>query len=138
MDIECIRNRIDKSAGLTSALGMEFLSTPEPDVCVGRMPVDERTCQPFGFLNGGATLALAESLAGVGSLALCPEKICAGVNVCGNHLKAVPVGGIVTAIARLQHKGHALHQWLVSVTDESGDAVSTIQVTNYIKNPCAR
>ena len=125
MNIEHIKETIEKRPSLSSALGMEFISTPEDDTCMARMLVDERNRQPFGFLSGGASLALAENLAGVGSLALCPGKISVGINVSGSHVKAVIEGDTVTAFARL-------HQWLVEIRDSAGDLISTVQVTNYI------
>ena len=69
MNIEHLIERIEKSDGLSKTLGMHFISTPEPDTLQASMKVDERNKQPFGFLSGGASLALAENLAGVGSLA---------------------------------------------------------------------
>ena len=67
MDISKIKTLIDESKGFETLLGMEFLSTPEDDTCLARMAVDKRTAQPFGFLSGGASVALAETLAGVAS-----------------------------------------------------------------------
>lgn len=78
MDIERIKEIRLKQDGLSKTLGMEFLSTDDPDTCQAKMKVDERNRQVFGFLSGGATLALAENLTGVGSMALCPNKICVG------------------------------------------------------------
>ena len=66
MDIEFIKEKIGRQPGLSNTLGMEFISTPEPDTCMAKMKVDERNRQPYGFLSGGASLALAENLAGVG------------------------------------------------------------------------
>lgn len=132
MDIEQIRADVGKTQYLCTALGMEFLSTPEPDICVGRMPVDERTRQPFGFLSGGASLALAESVAGVGSLALCPGCMCAGIEVSGSHVKVVPEGETVTATAKLLHKGSTLHVWNVDIKDSADELVSNVRVTNYV------
>lgn len=74
MDVEKIKKMLRKHDGLSNTLGMEFISTPEPDTCKATMKVDERNKQAFGFLSGGASLALAENLAGVGSIALCPGK----------------------------------------------------------------
>jgi uncharacterized protein (TIGR00369 family) len=111
---------------------MEFVSTPEPDTCMARMRVNERNRQPFGFLSGGASLALAENLAGVGSLALCPDKIGVGINVSGSHMKAVLEGDTVTATARLLHHGRTLHQWHVEIRNEAGELISSVEVTNYI------
>ena len=135
MDIEFIKEKIGRQPGLSNTLGMEFLSTPEPDTCMARMKVDERNRQPFGFLSGGASLALAENLAGVGSLALCPHKIGVGISVSGSHVKAVLEGDVVTATACLMHKGRTLHQWQVEIVNSAGELISTVQVTNYIISP---
>ena len=135
MDIERIREMVTSQPGLSTTLGMEFISTPEPDTCMARMQVDERNRQPFGFLSGGASLALAENLAGVGSLALCPGKIAVGINVSGSHVKAVLEGDTVTAHARLLHKGSTLHQWHIEISNEAGELISTVSVTNYIVSP---
>lgn len=132
MDIEKVIEQISRRDGLSHTLGMEFISTPEPDTCMARMKVDERNRQAFGFLSGGATLALAENLAGIASLALCPGKIAVGINVTGSHVKAVLEGDTVTARARLLHKGTTLHQWHIELTNGVGELISTVAVTNYI------
>lgn len=135
MNIEEQKRVLAHQDGLSNALGMEFISTPEPDTCMARMKVDKRNRQPFGFLSGGASLALAENLAGVGSMALCPGKISVGINVSGNHLKSVMEGDTVTAYAKLQFKGNTLHGWYIEIKDSNGNLISTVQVTNYILKP---
>lgn len=132
MDVERINKIINEKPNLSTALGMEFLSTPEDDVCMARMKVDERNRQPFGFLSGGASLALAENVAGVGSCSLCPGKICVGIEVSGSHVRAVSEGDTVTAIARLQHQGTTLHVWNVEISNSAGELISTVRVTNYV------
>ena len=132
MNVEKIKEILRRHDGLSNTLGMEFISTPEPDTCKAVMKVDERNKQAFGFLSGGASLALAENLAGVGSIALCPGKICVGINVSGSHVKAVLEGDTVTAWGRLQFKGNTLHEWQIDITDSAGDLISTVHVTNYI------
>lgn len=132
MDVKHITEIINAKPNLSTALGMEFFSTPESDTCLARMKVDERNRQPFGFLSGGASLALAENVAGVGSSALCPGCACVGIEVSGSHVKAVSEGDTVTALARLLHQGTTLHVWNVDITDTSGDLISSVRVTNYI------
>lgn len=132
MDVEKIKKIIGETPNLSTALGMEFLSTPEADTCMARMRVDERNRQPFGYLSGGASLALAENVAGVGSSALCEGCACLGVEVSGSHVKAVVEGDTVTAYARLLHGGRSLHVWQVDIKDSSGDLISSVRVTNYI------
>ena len=132
MDVERINAIINEKPNLSTALGMEFLSTPEDDTCMARMKVDERNRQPFGFLSGGASLALAEDVAGVGSSSLCPGCACVGIEVSGSHVKAVMEGDTVTAYARLLHKGTTLHVWNVDIKDTSGELISNVRVTNYV------
>ena len=134
MNIDKIREVLLKRDGLSNTLGMEFISTPDPDTCQARMKVDERNRQIFGFLSGGASLALAENLAGVGSLALCPNNICVGINISGSHVKAVLDGDTVTATAHILHKGKTLHQWHVDIRNGAGDLISSVEVTNFVMN----
>ena len=132
MNIERINRIIHSRPNLSTALGMEFISTPEDDTCMARMKVDEHNRQPFGYLSGGASLALAENLAGVGSSSLCEDCACLGIEVSGSHVKAVSEGDTVTAHARLLHAGHKLHVWQVDITDTSGNLISSVRVTNFI------
>ena len=135
MDVEAIKKIIEKEPNLSTALGMEFYSTPEDDTCMAVMQVDQRNRQPFGFLSGGASLALAENVAGVGSSALCPGKICVGISVSGDHVKAVSEGDTVTAHAKLVSKGSTLHVWDVKIVNSSNELISNVHVTNYIITP---
>lgn len=131
MNIDKVINGFRGGSTLDTTLGMRFYSTPEPDTCMGQLDVDGRTRQPFGVLSGGATLALAETLAGLGSLALCPGERYAGVNVSGSHVKAVKEGDTITAVARIVHKGRRFHVWSVEVRNTAGEVISTVTVTNY-------
>ena len=132
MNVDRINQIINEKPNLSTAIGMEFLSTPEDDTCMARMKVDERNRQPFGFLSGGASLALAENVAGVGSSSLCPGCACVGIEVSGSHVKAVCEGDTVTAYARLLNKGKTLHVWQVDIKDTAGELISSVRVTNYI------
>lgn len=135
MNVDHIKEIIEKRPNLSTTLGMQFISTPDDDICMATMKVDKRNRQPFGFLSGGASLALAENLAGVGSSALCPGKICVGISVSGDHVKAVEEGETVTALAHLVSKGRKLHVWDVQISNSSGELISAVHVTNYIITP---
>ena len=52
--------------GLQKLLGIEIVEMSAERV-VATMPVDERTHQPFGILHGGASIALAETVASLGA-----------------------------------------------------------------------
>ena len=132
MNVDSINEIINSKPNMSTALGMEFISTPESDTCMARMKVDERNRQPFGFLSGGASLALAENVAGVGSSSLCPGCACVGIEVSGSHVKAVAEGDTVTAYARMIHKGTTLHVWNVDILGEDGTIISAERVTNRI------
>ena len=132
MNVEKIVEIINAKPNLSTALGMEFISTPEADTWLAKMKVDERNRQPFGFLSGGASLALAENVAGVASSALCPGCACVGIEVSGSHVQAVAEGDTVTAYARMLHGGKTLHVWQVDIKDSTGDLISSVRVTNYI------
>lgn len=133
MNIDNIKANLEKIANLANNIGIELISTPEPDLCVAKMKVDERNRQPFGYLNGGATLAMAETLAGAASYALCPDALaCVGQNIHGNHIHPAKEGETVTATARIIHQGKSSHVWQVDVRNDDGVLISSISVTNHI------
>src|SRR5687768_8494880 len=93
--------------GLQGVLGIEIVEITAERV-VATMPVDERTHQPFGILHGGASIALAETVASIGAANLIDrEKFAAvGQEINGNHLRPKSEG-IVTATGRPIHVGRA-------------------------------
>ena len=118
--------------GLTGNLGIVFTHASD-DKVEATMPVDNRTRQPFGLLHGGATLALAETVAGLGSMRLCrPDETMVGMQVSGNHISSAHEGDTVHAIASLIHKGQSTHVWNVDVFSSSNKLVSTTRVLNSI------
>lgn len=114
-------------------LGIVFLPAGTDGIIHAEMPVDHRTCQPYGTLHGGASLALAESLAGHGSLAHCaPHEIPVGMQVSGNHIAPVKAGGKVLADGKLIHKGSTTHIWDITIRTPEGKLAADIRVVNYI------
>ncbi|OES46510.1 PaaI family thioesterase [Domibacillus iocasae] len=103
---------------LIASLGMEMVKI-EKGTVVMTMPVDERTRQPFGFLHGGASVALAETAASIGSAVLIDSEteLCFGLEINANHLKSKREG-IVTATASIVHQGKSTHVWTVEIRDE--------------------
>lgn len=122
----------DLSLSMGEHLGIRFLEMKEGYV-KAVMPVNERTCQPFGVLNGGASLALAEIVAGHGSIPLCaPGQMPCGIQVSANHVSMVPVGEEVEATGILVHRGRTSHVWNVDITNRQGKLVSTARIVNQI------
>lgn len=135
--LKAMSDRILSSPGtpvyLHDLLGIELLFN-ENGKAKARLKVEKKVCQPFGFLSGGASLALAEFLTGCGSLALCaPNEIPFGIQMSANHLSPVPLGGEITATARLLQKSRRLHVWHVDIVDEKDRLVFSCRATNYIK-----
>jgi len=124
-------NMAGKNA-LMGNLGIQYTYVSE-DRVEATMPVDARTRQPFGILHGGATLALAETVAGIGSMFACePDEIVVGMQVAGNHVSSAHEGDTVRAIATIIHKGRSSHVWNVDVFTSTDKLVSSIRVMNSV------
>ena len=105
-------------AGLLSEhLGIEFTEWGD-DYLRGTMPVEPRTRQPMGFLHGGASMVLAETLGSVAAnYAVDPAKFrCLGQEINGNHLRPV-TDGLVTGTARPIHLGARSQVWGIEIRD---------------------
>ena len=133
MNTEEILKMLNEKPNLAVSIGMILHYDEANDEFFATMEANAQNCHPFGKLSGGATLAMAETLAGVASVAICPKSVCVGVSVSANHAKAVNAGETVTAHASLLCSGKAIHVWQVNVTNEQGELISTVSVTNYIK-----
>ncbi|SDX27756.1 uncharacterized domain 1-containing protein [Lutibacter oricola] len=100
---------------------------------VATMPVNSRVHQPDGILNGGATMALAESVGSPASImAIDREKFSVrGIEFSANHLRSVK-SGLVTATATIIHKGRTIHLVEIKIVDERDRVISLCKITNYI------
>lgn len=117
---------------LMGNLGIQYTYASDERV-EATMPVDYRTRQPFGILHGGATLALAETVAGLGSMIICePDEIVVGMQVSGNHISSAHEGDTVRAVATIVHKGRSSHVWNVDVFTSTNKQVSSIRVVNSV------
>ena len=117
---------------LMGNLGIQYTYASDERV-EATMPVDYRTRQPFGILHGGATLALAETVAGLGSMIICEsDKIVVGMQVSGNHISSAHEGETVRAVATIVHKGRSSHVWNVDVFTSTNKLVSSIRVVNSV------
>lgn len=116
-----------------SHLEIEFLDYGI-DFITARMPVNSKKHQPNKVLHGGASLALAETIAGAGSMLMIDnEKYdVLGLQVTGNHLSTISSGDVI-ARAEIVHKGQSTHVWDVKITDENSKLICVSRVTNIIK-----
>ncbi len=87
----------------------------------------------LGILHGGATLALAETVAGLGSMIICePDEIVVGMQVSGNHISSAHEGDSVRAVGTILHKGRSSHIWNVDVFTSTNKLVSSVRVVNSV------
>jgi uncharacterized protein (TIGR00369 family) len=103
------------------------------DFLEAKMPVNKRVYQPDGILNGGATMALAESVGSPASiLAIDREHYTVrGIEFSANHLRSVKSGN-VTATAKFIHKGKTTHLLEIRIVDDADKLVSICKLTNII------
>src|SRR6185503_10879375 len=101
-----------------------------PERVVATMPVDDRTRQPFGILHGGASVALAETVASLGAVMNVDlEKASAvGLEINANHLRAKREG-TVRATATPFHVGRSTQVWDIRIVDEEGRSVCVSRCT---------
>lgn len=115
--------------GLPVTLGIEMLELT-PQRVVATMPVDQRTRQPFGILHGGASVALAETVASFGAVTLIDRdrQVAVGQEINANHLRP-KLEGVVTATGVPVHVGRGSQVWSIEIRDEQGKLVCISRCT---------
>ena len=110
-------------------IGIEIMEVGK-DYVSGRMPVDERTTQPYGLLHGGASVAFAESL---GSLAGSfhvdwKKEAVVGIEINANHLKSIRSGWVYGKATPVRI-GKRFQVWDINITNEDKEAVCVSRLT---------
>jgi len=118
---------------LAKHLGIEFISIEDNSI-TAKMPVDERTKQPFGILHGGASVVLAETLGSVAS-AFVVENILkqqpVGLEINANHLKSVKEGFVYGTVKPIR-LGRKIHVWNIEIKNEEGQLICISRLTCMI------
>ncbi len=115
-------------------LGIEFMEVG-PDYLVARVPVDERTRQPYGLLHGGVSVVLAETLASCGAaFASPPEWKAVGLDINANHLRGTTQGW-VTGTTRPVHIGRSTQVWQVELRNDANELTCVSRVTMAMLAP---
>lgn len=114
---------------LVQTLEIEVLEGTK-DRVVAKMPVQPKVHQPFGFLHGGASVALAETVASIGAYLNVAEngESAFGLEINANHVRPKR-DGVVTATATPLHRGKTTHIWDIQITDEAGKLVCVSRCT---------
>lgn len=125
-------NTLGKNS-LGDHIGIEFTEIGD-NYIIAKMPVDQRTIQPFGILHGGASVVLAETLGSVASTLCLPDlkkQTAVGLEVNANHLRAVR-SGFVYGKATPIRVGRSIHVWNIEITDEQGKISAISRLTTMI------
>ena len=124
-------NAISKNT-LMETLDIKYTEIGD-DFLVATMPVNSKVHQPMGLLHGGATVALAESVGSAAShyFRLDDNQEVRGIEINANHVRSVKEG-IVTATARILHKGRTTILWEVKIVDEKQRLISICKLTCII------
>ncbi len=121
---------------LADRMGIELLEL-SAERAVARMPVEGNT-QPLGVLHGGAHVVLGESL---GSFAAnvwaWPDKVAVGIEINASHSRPA-TSGFVTGTATAVTLGKTLTVHEVAITDDEGRRLSTIRITNFLRESDAK
>jgi 1,4-dihydroxy-2-naphthoyl-CoA hydrolase len=105
-------------------LGIEFTEIGD-DFLIAKMPIDNRTKQPYGIMHGGASCALAETVGSVAAnFCLASEQFHAvGIEINTSHIKMVK-DGYVYGTAKPLHLGRSSQVWEINIRDENGALIS--------------
>jgi 1,4-dihydroxy-2-naphthoyl-CoA hydrolase len=126
--LEFMRDRMRRT--LAEHVGIE-LTEMGADFLAGTMPVDHRTCQPMRVLHGGASVVLAETLGSLAANAANRDttRRFVGQEINANHLRPVPEGATVTAVARPVHIGKSSQVWSIEIRNERGQLTCVSRLT---------
>jgi uncharacterized protein (TIGR00369 family) len=134
LTVELLSNTSANTAA--SHLGIEFLEVGE-DFITARVPVDQRTRQPYGLLHGGVSVVLAETLGSNGAYFAAPEGCLAvGLDINANHLRGA-TSGWVTGTARPVHIGRTTQVWQIDLRNDASELTCVSRITMAILEPRA-
>lgn len=119
---------------LLHSLGIEVIKIEKGRV-TATMPVDDRTRQPYGLLHGGASVALAETVASIGGYELVDKEneAVVGLEINANHIKGKK-DGMVTAVGEVIHKGRTTMIWEIKIKDEQDQLICISRCTLAVIN----
>lgn len=116
---------------LADKMGIELLEL-SAQRSVATMPVSGNT-QPLGLVHGGAYVVLGESLGSTSAnVHAHPDGYAVGIEINATHHKSA-MKGTVTGTCTAIKLGRTLTSHEIKITDEAGDLLSTIRITNLIR-----
>ena len=133
MEKELVDRLVHTGGGqLAEKMGIEFLEL-SAEKSVATMPV-EGNRQVIGLLHGGAHVVLAESLGSISSaIHAGPGRIAVGIEINATHSKSA-TEGTVTATCEALVLGRTLATHQITIRDAAGNRLSTVRMTNFLKD----
>lgn len=119
---------------LAGHIGIEFTEVGS-DYLVARMPVDERTIQPYKILHGGASVVLSETLGSQAAAVLLDldKQYPVGLEINANHIRSISSGYVYGRVTPI-HIGRSTHVWETRITDEENRLICISKLTVAVLN----
>lgn len=117
---------------LPRLIGIEIVKIT-PEYLVGRLPIRPDLLAPNGFLHAASVIALADTMAGYGTLANLPEgaKLFTTIELKSNFLGTAR-DGVISCTATPAHLGRMTQVWDAVVTDEAERKIALFRCTQMI------
>lgn len=118
---------------MISNMEIEFIEKGD-DYLKARMPVTHKISQPLGLLHGGASAALAESVASLaGSMCTLKGFVTLGLDLNCSHVKSAKIGDVVIAIAKPIHIGGKIQVWQIDIIREQDQClICSAKISLYV------
>ena len=113
-------------------MGIE-ISEASPERIVATMRVRPDLCTTGESLHGGALMAFADTLGGVGTFVnLPPGKRTTTIESSTKFIGAAKVGGVVTGECTALHRGRTTMVWQTRITSDAGKLCGVVIQTQLV------
>ncbi|MDP6878249.1 MAG: hotdog fold thioesterase [Candidatus Marinimicrobia bacterium] len=119
---------------MTDHLGIEITDLDKCSIA-GKMPVNDRTKQPYGLLHGGASAAFAETLGSIGAGMQIDynKKSVVGIELNVSHLQSIS-NGWVYGKAEAVRVGKKIQVWNIDIYDDKNTLICKSRLTLAVIN----
>ena len=129
-------NTIAEAMPFARMMGVAILDATRERV-VGELVVREDLCTTGKILHGGAAMAFADTLGGVGAYLALPEgaKATTTIESKTNFLSAAPLGVTIRGECTPVHIGRSTSVWQTKITTAEGRPVAIVTQTQMTLMP---
>ena len=119
---------------MTDHLGIEITDFDKYSI-EGKMPVNDRTKQPYGLLHGGASAAFAETLGSIGAGMQIDynKKSVVGIELNASHLQSISTGWVYGK-AKAVRVGKKIQVWNIDIYDDKNNLICKSRLTLAVIN----